>query len=215
MARSKLVRRFKKRRARSSGGGGGSPRSNPPLFTDLAEFIGPGFGGFAATRFATRVAAVQVAKKWPKVGRHAGALTSVGAFFAAWFLAHRIKWLARFHTPIVVGAGIAALQSLIQLYIPKLGWTVSDAAPELAAATQPANDQVAQAPTGDDDYEVVNENHWYDYNDAMDAGRYANAPKPRPQQQQQAAAQEVSEDDAVFDLLEDDADDLQWAGAEN
>ena len=100
MARSKLHRRYRKRRNPDSSG----PRANPPLFTELAEFIGPGFAGFAATRFATYLAATQVAKRKPTWGKPAGAAVSIGAFLAAWLLAHRWKWLAKYQTPIVVGA---------------------------------------------------------------------------------------------------------------
>ncbi len=222
MANSKLVKRYKRRKARQSrSGSASSPRRNPPLFTDLMEFVGPGFGGFAATRFATRVTATQIAKRWPKLGKHAGAVASVGSFLAAWLVAHRIKWLAKYHTPIAVGAGIAAAQSLIQLYIPKLGWIVSDATPDLAAAAQQPQQQVtngqqSSSPSSTGDFEALAEDGgWYVYNDAGDPGRYASAPKgsPGPSAQQQQAAQQQSEDDAVFDLLEDDAGDMQGVGS--
>ena len=131
---ARLHRRYKHRRSRRSGSDP-APRRNPPLFADLAEWVGPGFAGFAATRFATRVAATQIAKRKPSWGKHVGAGVSVGAFLAAWFLAHRVRWLAKYHTPITVGAAIAALQSIIQLYIPRLGWMLADATPELAAGS--------------------------------------------------------------------------------
>lgn len=150
-------------------------RNNPPLLTDILEFVGPGFGSFAATRFLTRVATSQIAQRKPSWGRHAGALASAGSFFAAWFLGHRVRWLERWHTPIVVGSAIAALQSLIQLYLPTLGWVVSDATASLptpesqAALSIRANDQaLAQLhlqPTDEDPSEFV-------YNDSYDAGRY-------------------------------------------
>lgn len=202
-----------RRRKQSSGG----LKHNPPLFTDLWEFIGPGFGGFAATRFVTRVATTQIGKRWPKAGKHAGAIASVGSFFGAWYFAHKVKFLERFHTPIVVGAGLAAIQSLIQLYIPRLGWIVSDASPELASAQEAKQQQVA-APA--DDLELVDEQDgWYVYNDAHDAGRYATTPNkaspppPRPQQgptPQQAAASSPGSDEDIFDILEEDQ--MQGAG---
>src|SRR5262245_51488797 len=76
---------------------------NPPLLTDILEFVGPGFGSFAATRFLTRLATSQIAQRKPSWGKHAGALASAGSFFAAWFLGHKVRWLERWHTPIVVG----------------------------------------------------------------------------------------------------------------
>jgi len=162
MARSRLHRRYVK-----------NYRPNPPLFTDVAQFVVPGFGGFAATRFLTRIAAVQVARRAPSWGKHAGAVASVSSFLAAWFLAHRWEWLKKHHTPIVVGSAIAAIQSLFQLYLPSVGWMISDASPELAAspsAQMAASDQqlarMNLAPTDEDPNEFV-------YNDAFDAGRYS------------------------------------------
>lgn len=166
MARSRLHKRYSK----NPGG-----KHNPPLFTDLLEYALPGFGGFAATRFVTRVAATQVAQRAPSWAKHAGAVASIGSFAAAWFLAHRWKWLARWHTPIVVGSAIAALQSLIQLYVPMLGWVVSDASPEIAATSaqnlSAQDHQLAQhqlQPTDEDPNEFM-------YNDLYDAGRHTGA----------------------------------------
>jgi hypothetical protein len=169
MARSRLHRRYVRT----------SPKHNPPLFTDLVEYVAPGFGGFAATRFLTRVASTQVAQRAPSWGKHAGAVASVGSFLAAWFLAHKVKWLEKYHTPIVVGSAIAALQSLLQLYLPNaLGWMVSDATPELAGAAQSKlsaqDQQLAQMrlqPTDEDPNEFI-------YNDAYDAGRYSGSHGP-------------------------------------
>jgi len=170
MARSRLHRRYVKK----------TFKANPPLFTDLVEFVVPGFGGFAATRFVTRTAMTQVAQRAPSWGKHAGAVASVGSFLAAWFLAHKWKWLERWHTPIVVGSAIAAGQSLLQIYAPNLlGWIVSDATPELAAGTAQTaltapDQQLAQLhlqPTNEDPNEFT-------YNDSYDAGRYSGQQGP-------------------------------------
>lgn len=170
----RLHRRYRSRRSSE----GGSPRHNPPLLAELAEFIGPGFAAFAATRFGTRIASQTIAKKKPSWGKHAGAVASVGSFLAAWLLAHRVKWLEKYATPIAVGAGIAAAQSLIQLYIPKIGWMVSDASPQLAAAASPQ--QIAK-PAVPDQFEVVDEDPAaYQYNDTYDAANYAAAPTATP-----------------------------------
>jgi hypothetical protein len=165
MARSRLHRRYVKNPGL---------KHNPPLVTDILEFVVPGFGGFAGTRFLTRIATTQVAQRAPSWAKHAGAIASVGSFFAAWLLAHKWEWLKKYHTPIVVGSAIAALQSLIQIYIPILGWMVSDATPELATSATQGNltaqdKQLAQLqlqPTDEDPNE-------FQYNDAYDAGRYS------------------------------------------
>jgi hypothetical protein len=164
MARSRSHRRYVRT---------GESRHNPPLFTDIVEFVGPGFGGFAATRLLTRVASTQIAKHSPTWGKHAGAVASVGAFFAAWLLAHKWKWLERFHTPIVVGSAIAALQSLIQIYIPKLGWIVADASPEIGAA-QAQKLLAEQSPTTQLNLQPTDEDpNEFTFNDTYDAGRYS------------------------------------------
>lgn len=191
-------------------------KHNPPLFTDIVEFVVPGFGAFAGTRLLTRVVASQVGQRAPSWGKHAGAVASVASFAAAWLLGHKVKWLERWHTPIVVGSAIAALQSLIQLYIPGLGWAVSDATASLpsatsqAALTAQAQDQaLAQMhlqPTNEDPNEFM-------YNDSYDGGRYSGAGGPQsmktgmpplnnhgavpPTQQQQPDASDLAIDDAI------------------
>jgi hypothetical protein len=165
MARSRLHKRYVKTQTRA--------RANPPLLTDIAEFAIPGFGGFAGTRFLTWITATQVAKRAPSWAKHAGAIASVGSFLAAWFLAHRVKWLEKHHTPIVVGSAIAAAQSLLQIYLPAVGWMVSDATPEVLATSQGnlsvQDKQIVQMqlqPTDEDPDEFM-------YNDSYDAGRHS------------------------------------------
>jgi hypothetical protein len=102
---------------------------NPPMMTDLLEFIIPGFGGFAATKFLARIVEVQLSKRYPKVGKHAAVASTVASFLAAWFLLHRIERLKKYHTPAVVGSAIAALQTIVKTYLPKYGWMVSDVQP--------------------------------------------------------------------------------------
>lgn len=173
MARSRLHRRYVKNPS-------SEPRHNPPLFTDIVEFVAPGFAGFAITRFATRVAATQIEQRKPSWGKHAGAAASLASFLGAWLLAHKWKWLEKYHTPIVVGSAIAALQSLIQLYLPKLGWMVADATPELeaTAATEgqlTATPEMQLQPVDEDPNEYV-------YNDAYDSGRYGRPSGVSPMQ---------------------------------
>jgi hypothetical protein len=107
--------------------------SNPPAMQDLVEFILPGFAGYGATKMLARIVAVQLAKKYPSAGKHVAAGSTVIAFLAAWFLLHRIKKLEQYHTPVVVGSAIASLQTIVQTYLPKYGWMVSDA-PQLNPA---------------------------------------------------------------------------------
>lgn len=171
---ARLHRRYKHRRRRKSEDKP-TPRRNPPLLSDLAEWAIPGFAGFAATRFVTRVAATQIAQRKPSWGKHAGVGASIGAFLVAWFLGHRLKLIAKYHTPVTVGAAIAAAQSIIQLYFPKLGWMLADASPELAAAQSPQTNLMPAAMQLQPAHEDPNE---YTYNDTFDPGRYGKGAQP-------------------------------------
>lgn len=191
------------RRYKRNPGGAAAPKANPPLMSEIGEFIIPGFAGFAGTRLLTRIAATQVAKYKPELASHAGALTSIGAFLAAWFLAHRLKWTAQYQQPLVVGAGLALIQSLLQLYFPKLGWIVSDASPEIADASVAsqiaAQPQVLTTPNGKQyraqDVQAIHADpNEFTYDDSYDAGRMSRDPTSPTQ----------SDADALADLeLED------------
>ncbi len=165
--RSRMHRRYSRNPA----------RSNPPLITDLMEFVVPGFAGFGATRLLSYVAATQVARRKPSWGKHIGAIAAGGSFLAAWLLIHRVKFLEKHHTPIVVGSAIAAIQSLLQLYLPQLGWMLADPTMQVEQAKQ-----VAAATTQLAELHPVNlDPNEYTYNDAFDPGRYAEVP-PAPRQ---------------------------------
>lgn len=123
--------RRKRRRYRSNPDGpadlvGEGPTSNPPPMQDLVEFILPGFAGYAVTKGMARIVQTQLSKKYPNGGKHIAAGATIAAFAAAWLLLHRIKRLQKYHTPAVVGAGIASLQTLVKTYLPKFGWAVTD-----------------------------------------------------------------------------------------
>ena len=167
MARSGLKRYRKKYRRNPSESTSSSSR---PMLEEIGAFVGPGFVGFAATRFLTRIASQTIAKKKPSLGKHAGALASVGSFLAAWLLAHKWRAISRYQMPLIVGSGLAAAQSLLQLYVPKLGWMVADCSPELAAAKQSS-----QLGPNAADLEPVDEDpSLYVYNDSFDAGRMSS-----------------------------------------
>lgn len=160
MAKRRLGKRYKRNPETTA---------SSPLMMEMVEFIGPGFVAFAAARLLTRITATQINQRKPDWGKHAGALAAVAAFAAAWFGAHRVKWLEKYQTPIVVGSAIAGLQSLVQLYIPRLGWMVADASPELTEGSG-AVDQIA-ASNSTSRLEILNEDpDDYTYNDSFDPG---------------------------------------------
>jgi hypothetical protein len=124
-------------------------KGNPPQMKDLVEFVVPGFAGYAGTRFVSRIIHGVVIKKAPKLAKHASVLSTFAAAGAAWFLVHRVERIRQYHTPVVVGAGIAALQTAVQAYLPKYGWMVSDhniTAPDAETAAAPARTLAAPAP---------------------------------------------------------------------
>jgi hypothetical protein len=181
----------------------GEPKRNPPLATDVAEYLIPGFAAFALDRLVTRVAAAQIAKRWPKLTKHAGAIAAVGTFGAAWYGAHRVKYLEKYHHPIVIGAGLAALQAIAQIYFPKLSALIGDPCPTPAPVKQVAAPQApliaapAPAPVVPAGFKPTTANDWYTYNDAYDAGGYKGkvevptsqtnpAPAPDPEEAQLA-----------------------------
>ena len=201
---ARLNRRYRKRKRRNPDSPPSSS-SGPPLLAEIGEFVLPGFAGFAATRFGTRIAAQQIGQRYPNTswGKHAGAVASVGAFVAAWMLAHKWKWLAKYQTPLVVGSAIAAIQSIIQLYVPKLGWMIADASPDLAAngtsQLQTGGGGTTSAlPPG---MTPVNDDpNLYVYNDQYDAGNYA-----QPATGSQQAAPATQNTDNYDDLAVDDS----------
>jgi len=164
---------------------------------EVWEWIGPGFAAFAAARFVTYLATGQIEKWRPSWGRHAGAIAAAGTFVATWMLAHRVKFLSRWVEPIVIGTGLAGAQSLLQIYVPKLGWMVGD--PTIAAtdATQQAVNAASQLPPG---FTAVDEDLTaFEFNDAHDPGIYGSNPQPAAATQQAAQASDDVMDDLDLD----------------
>jgi len=189
---SKIAVRSKKRRAKRNPSSG--PKSNPPLFTDLMQSVLPGLGGFAATRFGTRVAMAQVAKRWPKASKHAGAAVSLGMFLAAWFAGHKVKMLAKYHAQITVGAAIGAGVNLVQIYLPKIGWLFGDPTQPALGASNPVLARRSALP--DDLEEFTDDPKLYTYNSEYDA--------PAPSDDDGTTAAPPQSPDPLDALLDDD-----------
>lgn len=208
MAR-KQKRYHKRKRNPDSGGGGSSARR--PGASEVAEMVLPGAAGFVGSRFLTRIAAVQVAKRAPGFGKHAGAIASVGVLAAAWLLANKWKPLARYQLPIVVGSAIATIQSLLQLYLPRIGWIVSDPMPDLAVAggnqVLIQNGQATMQLPGNLQ-PVDDDPNMYVYDDRYD--NQQSQPQQQPQQQQsqapqgQGSGQTSQSDDDLLAQIEDE-----------
>jgi hypothetical protein len=146
--RAKRIKRRNPEATATTGAALLAPKANPPPMEDLVEFIIPGFVGFGATKLLHRIVNIQLSKRYPRAGKHVAAASTIGSFFAAWLLLHRVERLAKYHTPAVVGAAIASIQTLTQLYLPKYSWMVSDVQPEFSPFTgaPPASMMAAASP---------------------------------------------------------------------
>jgi hypothetical protein len=212
MAKKKgLAANKKRRRARKST----SLVANPPVAKDFTQLILPTFGAYAGTRLLARMVYSIIQRKWPKLGKHAGAAAAVAAFGGSWFMAHRIKRLQPYHDAIVVGSGIAALQTVVRTYLPKYGWIVSDYKPEdLGPAEKPAPKQLetqeeqAAAAAGEfagDEFSYLEAE--LEAIEAADARRRSAMPAPAPAPSFEAASDdEISEEEMAALLSEDDGD---------
>jgi hypothetical protein len=150
MAKKKGLAAYKKKRTRKNTEIV-SAKDNPPPMQDLVEFVVPGFAGYAGTRMVSRIVHGVVIKKWPKLAKHASVLSTLATAGGAMVAVHRIDRIKQYHTPVVVGASIAAIQTVVQAYLPKYGWMVSDhnlAAQTPEQAARPPATQIARgAPT--------------------------------------------------------------------
>lgn len=215
MARSRLARRARhaRRNGKKTSPSSSPAKRNPPTLNDMAGMVLPSFGAYGGTRLIGRITQVQVAKRWPRWAKHAAALSSLVSFGAAWVLAHRVKAVARYHTPIVIGAGVASLQTLVQTYLPWLGWMTADVQPgdlKLAAPaqrTQPqmtASGGMGMGHTIFDEADAMSDHgapEWGTYNDAFDQGRQAAPAAPESTDE---AAADHSMDEMLADLDVDD-----------
>jgi hypothetical protein len=130
--RSSLANFTRTRKQRNSAPAAAKPKSNaalvgnPPFWQDAVDVIAPGAIAYAGTRLVGRIAFKLAKKKSLTTAKHVGPWSSVAAAAAAWYAVHKIPSLEKYHTPVVVGATIAALQGLLQTYLPQYGWILND-----------------------------------------------------------------------------------------
>jgi len=122
MANKKGLAAYKKTKRAKKNNAVVKAKSNPPPMTDLVEFV----AGYAGTKLASRMVHGVVLKRYPHLAKHASVLSTLVSATGAMLLVHRFERIKEYHTPVVVGASIAALQSVVQAYLPKYGWMVSD-----------------------------------------------------------------------------------------
>ena len=190
---------------------------NPPMGQDFVNVLLPGFAAYAATRVLARIVYQLVQKRWPKLGKHAAAISGVASFGAVWLTAHRVQTLAKYHDGVVMGSGIAAFQGLATTYLPdKYKWLIADCKPEDVApvpaktepATAPATQtfqaraEMAPAPEPTDEFSYLEDELQLQ---GVDVGRRRESPGKEP-----APAQQRMDDldDALLGALETEGDSL-------
>jgi hypothetical protein len=148
MAKKKGLAAYKKTKRAKKNNAIVKARSNPPALQDLAEFVIPGFAGYAGTRLVSRVVHGVVLKKSPRFAKHASVASALIAAAGTLVLAHRWKKTEEHAAPLIVGASIAAVQTVVQAYIPKYGWIVSDHNLSAQTPAQASQPQTASANFG-------------------------------------------------------------------
>lgn len=102
----------------------------------FAVMVGPGIGGYAASRLTGRVAKATLGKKIAggRFEKHFGPLGNLAVLLGIYFAAKKWDKLRRHQEPAMIGSAIALLQSIIQTYLPGMaGWI--DAQPALPSST--------------------------------------------------------------------------------
>lgn len=95
----------------------------------IATGAGAGFAGYAVTRLLSRVAYSLVVKRFPRLADHIAVGVSAGGAVGIYLTTRYWERASAYQEPAMVGAGVALLQVVVQTYLPKFGWVVSDLDP--------------------------------------------------------------------------------------
>lgn len=121
-------------------------RHNPDL--DAAEFTEkalPGGVAYAGTRFLSYATYRIAEKKAPTIAKHIAVGASVAAAGLAWAFGHRIKQLEKYYEPILIGTSVAAVQGILQSYLPQYSYFLDSPAPTPGATLPTTTPPVAAA----------------------------------------------------------------------
>ena len=123
-SRSKLAsfRNARKPVAKRNSPGGGPIANVADAATGLAMMVGPGIGGYAATRLGGKFARVLLGKRLAggRFEKHFGPLGSIATLLAIWYAAHKWEKARKYQEPALIGSAIALFQSLLSTYLPGL-----------------------------------------------------------------------------------------------
>lgn len=120
MAKSGKVARFLKKAKKKAPKAERTPRSNPSTtaLMELGTTIGAGAGAYAANRLGTALIVKVLGSRLGAIGKHLSPMASLGLAALIWFVAERWAALRRYGTSIIVGSGIAVVQTILNRYLP-------------------------------------------------------------------------------------------------
>jgi hypothetical protein len=95
-------------------------------WSELANVAVPGVIAYGLGRTAGRIGYKLGKRKSLAVAKHTGPLASVAFAVGSSVAVSKIQYLSKWDMPIVTGAWIAALQSVVQTYMPMYGWILND-----------------------------------------------------------------------------------------
>lgn len=121
MAKSNKVAKFLKKAAkRRAAKEPKKARSNPSTtaLMELGTTVGAGAGAYAANRLGTALIVKLLGNRLGAFGRHLSPLASVGLAALIWYIAEKWSTLRRHGTSVIVGSGIAVVQTVLNRYLP-------------------------------------------------------------------------------------------------
>lgn len=134
----------RKRRARKNPGGSKTKSWLADLGLDEAyTLVLPGLAGYTGARVAGRIGYQIARRKSVGLAKHVGPWTSVAVALATFWATGKFTQLKPYREGAVIGASIAAVQGLLQTYVPQWSWILNDyhlndALPQAPAANKGA-----------------------------------------------------------------------------
>lgn len=176
MAKKGLIRNFIKDKI---------ARSNPAsilkgtkLWEDTMTYVVPAVTGYVVTRTTGRLVrnfiGPKVNYKWVKP---LSLLGNVSALAGLWYLTSKVNALRKYKNGTIAGAGLATVQAIIELIMPKLAWIFDPATKQLSYSNEDASpgypeEEIEDSSHGDgslqgDDIDVVDGEAVEDYQDGI------------------------------------------------
>lgn len=120
-----------------------APRANPgpqgELMATLTPVL-PAVASYAGARLIGRILRLVVGARIAqgRYAKHFGPLGNAAAFGAAYFAGKKVARARPYQTEMLIGAGIALVQSLLETYLPGMAHFIDAGAPQAPANAQAA-----------------------------------------------------------------------------